>query len=79
MVEMPEAFDELDSDMKTLRDKFDTIDIEMIDDDPFSDVFSIKTPPYSNRNLVYTIQEKTDFTIHNLETDDNLIEIHVIA
>jgi len=79
MVEMPEAFDELDSDMKTLRDKFDTIDIEMIDDDPFSDVFSIKTPPYANRDLVYTIQEKTNFTIHNLETDDNVIEIHVIA
>jgi hypothetical protein len=79
MVEMPEAFDELDSDMKTLRDKFATIDIEMIDDDPFSDVFSIKTPPYANRDLVYTIQEQTDFTIHNLETDDNLIEIHVIA
>jgi len=79
MVEMPEAFDELDSDMKTLRDKFATIDIEMIDDDPFSDVFSIKTPPYANRDLVYTIQEKTNFTIHNLETDDNLIEIHVIA
>ena len=65
--------------MKTLRDKFATIDIEMIDDDPFSDVFSIKTPPYANRYLVYTIQEKTNFTIHNLETDDNLIEIHVIA
>ena len=79
MVEMPEAFDELDSDMKTLRDKFATIDIEMIDDDPFSDVFSIKTPAYANRDLVYTIQEKTNFTIHNLETDDNLIEIHVIA
>jgi len=79
MVEMPEAFDGLDSDIKTLKNKFDTIDIEMIDDGAFSDVFSIKTPPYANRDLVYTIQEKTDFTIHNLETDDNLIEIHVIA
>jgi len=68
MVEMPEKFGGMESDIEQLEEK---CACEVDGFDSFGHSLVIKAPASANRHLFGTIENYTDFRVHNVENHND--------